>query len=82
MSAIAYTFGHAGRRKRQVLAYIETVIDRDGQAPSYGMIMDELGMTNRGNVHQVVKSLERDGCIRRVGAGRVRRIRLAANGKC
>jgi SOS-response transcriptional repressor LexA len=77
MSALAYTFGHAGRRKRQVLAYIEKVINRDGIAPSYGMIERDLGMTNRGTVYQVVKSLERDGCIRRVGNGRVRRIRLA-----
>lgn len=67
---------HQGRRKIQVLEYVERIIDRDGQAPSYNMIERDLKMTNRANVHQVIKSLERDGCLRRVGAGRVRRIRL------
>lgn len=67
---------HHGRRKRQVLEYVATCIERDGRAPSYNMIERDLRMTNRANVHQVVKSLERDGCLRRVGEGRVRRIRL------
>lgn len=67
---------HHGRRKREVLEYVARVLARDGVAPSYNMIERDLGMTNRANVHQVVMSLERDGCLRRVGVGRVRRIRL------
>lgn len=70
---------HHGRRKRQVLEYVETTIRKDGVAPSYGMIERDLGMRNRSDVHRVVVCLERDGCLRRAGAGRVRRIRLPKN---
>lgn len=76
MKAVKGRIRHQGRRKAQVLDYVETVYHRDGQAPSYGMIERDLRMTNRATVHQVIKSLERDGCLYRVGAGRVRRIRL------
>lgn len=70
---------HHGRRKRQVLEYVETTISKDGTAPSYGMIERDLGMRNRSDVHRVIVCLERDGCLRRTGTGRVRRIRLTKN---
>lgn len=67
---------HQGRRKIQLLEYVERTIDEDGRAPSYGMICDELGIRNRSDVNRIVKRLEKDGCLRRVGAGKVRRLRL------
>jgi SOS-response transcriptional repressor LexA len=67
---------HMGFRQQQVLAYVERTLRSDGQAPSYRMIRDELGMWSKANVSRTVQSLERDGLLKRVGAGRVRRIRL------
>ena len=67
-----------GFRGRQVLAYIRLCIATDGRAPSYDMIADELGFTGKEHVCRVVQRLEQRGLISRVGAGRCRRIRLAA----
>jgi SOS-response transcriptional repressor LexA len=68
---------HLGYRQKQVVEYVERSVDRDGEAPSYRMIRDELGMHSPSDVSKVVKGLERRGFLRRVGSGRVRRIKLA-----
>lgn len=70
--------GRTGRRMREVAAYVEQTIGSDGRAPSYGMICSALGIGTRGDVHRIVKRLERDGVLALAGAGRVRRIRSAA----
>lgn len=69
-----------GFRAVQVLAYVEQTIATDGQAPSYGMIRDALGFTDKCHVLRVVHRLERRGLLRRAGSGRVRRISLPLNG--
>jgi predicted transcriptional regulator of viral defense system len=65
-----------GYRGQQVLAYVRETIAIDGCAPSYGMICDTVGLAHKGHVCRIVKSLEKRGLLHRVGAGRVRRIRL------
>jgi SOS-response transcriptional repressor LexA len=65
-----------GYRGAQVLAYVRITIASDGQAPSYGMICDALGISTKGEVSEIVSRLERRGALRRVGRGRVRRIAL------
>lgn len=65
-----------GYRAVQVLGYVRTEVQSHGIAPSYEMICEELGISSRAKVHKVVASLERRGLLSRVGAGRVRRIRL------
>lgn len=67
-----------GYRQTQVLAYVRLVIDEEGTAPSYAMIRRELGFPNDADVLSVVERLEKRGLLKRVGAGRVRRIRLMA----
>jgi SOS-response transcriptional repressor LexA len=65
-----------GYRQSQVLAYVRKVTTEDGRAPSYSMIAKEVGIGSRGKVCEIVERLERRGLLRRVGRGRVRRIRL------
>lgn len=65
-----------GYRQAQVLSYVRQVMADEGRAPSYQMICDELGFGGREHVHRIVKRLERRALLRRVGSGRVRRIRL------
>lgn len=67
-----------GFRGRQVLAYIRSCIDLEGRAPSYGMIREELGLADNGQVRLIVTRLERRGLVRRAGHGRVRRLQLLA----
>lgn len=67
-----------GYRGTQVLAYVRLCIAEDGQAPSYSMIRDTLGFADVADVAHVVRRLEGRGLLRRVGHGRVRRIRLPA----
>lgn len=64
-----------GRRKREVLAYVRSELDAHGEVPSYGMIARALHMGERCHVNRVVKLLEAEGRLARVGEGRVRRIR-------
>jgi SOS-response transcriptional repressor LexA len=71
-----------GYRAFQVVRYVETKLEEDGMAPSYGMICRDVGISTKGEVHRIVKSLERRGVFRRVGAGRVRRIRLKRAAIC
>ncbi len=66
-----------GFRQKQVLDYVEATVEKDGVAPSYRMIRDELGMWSKADVRRTVHSLERVGLLRRAGAGRVRRIHLS-----
>lgn len=70
-----------GYRGTQVLSYVRSIIEEQGQAPSYAMIRDALGFNHECHVLRVVARLEMRGLIRRAGAGRVRRIRLVINGK-
>lgn len=65
-----------GYRETQVLAFTQSVINQQGIAPSYGMICAELGIAQRCQVHRIVVNLERRGLLKRVGAGRVRRIQF------
>lgn len=69
---------YLGYRASQVLAYTQLIIEEQGSAPSYSMICDELGIATRGEVSRIVSDLERRGLLRRVGCGRVRRIRLVS----
>jgi SOS-response transcriptional repressor LexA len=69
--------GRPAGRRRQMLAYVHSTIDRDGVAPSYGMICRALGIRTRCEVSRMVAAAESAGELRRVGAGKVRRIRLA-----
>lgn len=69
-----------GYRAVQVLGYVRHTVAEDGVAPSYGMICDQLGIATKGEVSQIVSSLEKRGLLKRAGRGRVRRIRLSANG--
>ena len=67
-----------GFRGRQVLEFVRITIASEGRAPSYAMIADTLGFTDRADVCRVVQRLEQRGLISRAGAGRCRRIRLPA----
>ena len=67
-----------GYRGYQVLAFVRTTIASHGQAPSYRMICEELGISTKGEVAEIVERLEGRGLLRRVGAGRVHRIRIEA----
>jgi SOS-response transcriptional repressor LexA len=68
-----------GYRGVQVLAFVRQTIEIEGMAPSYGMIRDALGFCDEAGVCRVVHILERRGLLRRVGNGRVRRLRLVVN---
>lgn len=74
-----------GYRAVQVLEFVRLTIESDGQAPSYDMIRDELGISSKAKVSDIVRRLERRGLLKRVGgrrcprdvkARRVRRIAL------
>jgi transcriptional regulator of NAD metabolism len=65
-----------GYRAVQVLGYVRDTIAEDGEAPSYGMIRDALGLSSREKVRRIVVGLEKRALLSRVGSGRVRRIRL------
>ena len=65
-----------GYRKRQVLAYVRAELDANGEPPSYGMIARALHMSERYHVCRVVKRLEAEGKLARIGEGRTRRIRM------
>lgn len=65
--------------RNHILRYVHEVIDRDGIAPSYGMICRDVGFNTRQEVAKYVRQLEDQGKLRRVGHGRVRRIRLPGN---
>ncbi len=69
-------YRYNGFRKRQVLAYIRAEIAATGNPPSYGMIERECHMSGRNKVGVVIKRLEAEGKLARIGSGRVRRIRV------
>jgi len=68
--------GRPATRQRELLEYVRTIVARDGIAPSYGMIQKDLDVGSAGEVRKLVCRLEKIGKLRRVGSGRVRRIRL------
>jgi SOS-response transcriptional repressor LexA len=68
-----------GYRGVQVLAYVRSTIEADGTAPSYAMIRDALDFCDEAGVCRVIHILERRGLLRRVGTGRVRRLRLVVS---
>lgn len=78
MAHQALTTRALGYRGFQVLNYVRDTIGADGRAPSYDMIADATGISSRSKVCEVVARLERRGLVSRVGAGRVRRLRLPA----
>jgi SOS-response transcriptional repressor LexA len=73
-----------GYRCFQVLNYINSTVASDGIAPSYDMICDELGISSKAKVSDIITRLERRGLVSRVGGGRcpsdvhARRIRRIA----
>ena len=67
-----------GYRGHQVLAFVRTTIATHGQAPSYRMICAHLGINTKGEVAEIVERLEGRGLLRRVGVGRVHRIKIEA----
>lgn len=68
-----------GYRERQVLDYTREVVANEGIGPSYSMIRRKLGIATQGEVSRIVANLEARGELRRIGRGKVRRIRLHAN---
>lgn len=70
--------GRPAKRLAQFVEYVVRVIERDGVAPSYGMACVDLRIGSRGEVARLVRIAESKGLIRRVGSGRVRRMRLCA----
>jgi SOS-response transcriptional repressor LexA len=55
-----------GYRCVQVIQYINEVIERDGIAPSYNMICDELGISSKTIVCRIIQRLEKRGLVQRV----------------
>lgn len=53
-----------------MLAFVNEAVAVDGIAPSYDMIVDALGISNRSKVSDIVKRLERRGLLSRVGGAR------------
>lgn len=68
--------GRPARQRLRMLDYVRQTIEHEGVAPSYGMICNAMGIRTRQEVCRMVKAAEDDGLLRRVGAGKVRRIRL------
>jgi SOS-response transcriptional repressor LexA len=65
-----------GYRETQVLQFAQATIEAEGIAPTYAMICNELGISTKGEVSRIVAALERRLLLKRVGSGKVRRIRL------
>jgi SOS-response transcriptional repressor LexA len=78
-SAVRRVPRELGYRGCQVLAYVREIIEAEGMAPSCYRIRDALGFYDIAGVVRVVDVLERRGLLRRVGSGRVRRLRLVIN---
>lgn len=76
MNTTTSSRGRPAHRRRQLIAYVRHTVREDGKAPSYDMICRDLGISSRGEVRRLVCAAEKDGSLRRVGKGRVRRIRL------
>ncbi len=68
--------GRPARRREQMLAYVRASIASEGHAPSYDMIRKAIGISTRQEVSRMVQAAERAGTLKRVGAGKVRRIML------
>lgn len=69
--------GRPARQRQRMLDYVRQTIEREGIAPSYGMICTAMGIGTRQEVNRMVKAAENEGHLRRVGIGKVRRIRLS-----
>lgn len=76
MNNIMIVRGRPARRRAQVLDYVQRKTSEDGIAPSYGMICSDLGIRTRQEVCRIVGDLERMRELKRVGRGKVRRIRI------
>lgn len=68
--------GRRAIRKFEILDYVHGIIADEGVAPSYGMICTALNIRTRTEVCRYVRQLEGEGKLKRVGNGRVRRIRI------
>lgn len=69
--------GYQGFR---VLNFVLSHVDEHGEAPSYSMICDELNIGTKGEVSQIMHSLERRGLVSRPGCGgpiEQRRVKVA-----
>lgn len=68
--------GRPALQRQRMVDYVRQTIEREGIAPSYGMICTAMGIRTRQEVNRMVKAAESEGQLRRVGMGKVRRIRL------
>lgn len=50
--------------RQLLLEFIKAYIKRHGVSPSYEVMAKSLGMKSKGNMHRVVKRLERDGLVK------------------
>lgn len=64
-----------GYRQAQVRSLVRQWVEERGYPPSYREICDELHIATKGEVSEIVQSLERRGELRRAG-GKARRIAL------
>jgi SOS-response transcriptional repressor LexA len=78
-SAIRRAPRELGYRGCQVLSMVRQRLETHGIAPSYDEIVEELSFCDRAAVSRVVAVLEKRALLRRVGSGRVRRLRLIIN---
>lgn len=62
-----------GYRAVQVLGYVRERIESHGRAPSYGQICNELGISTKGEVSEIIARLEKRGLLMRAGSQCVRR---------
>lgn len=67
-----------GYRGHQVLAFVRSRLQSDGDVPSYAELRDALGFTDRSDVGKVIARLEARGLLYRAGQGMEKRIRLVA----
>jgi hypothetical protein len=71
-----------GYRAIMVLWFFIDYVRREGKEPSYSQICDGTGVGTKGEVSQIMRSLEVRGLMRRPGCGgpiNERRARLTAN---
>jgi SOS-response transcriptional repressor LexA len=78
-SAVRRAPRELGYRGCQVLSMVRQHLETHGVAPSYDEIVEELNFCDRAAVSRVVAVLEKRALLRRVGSGRVRRLRLVIN---
>lgn len=53
------------KRQHEVLAFLQSFIEREGYCPSYEEIAEGLNLTSLATVHAHLTTLEKKGCLRR-----------------